>query len=417
MKNLLIIYPHWPPSNLAGVHRARLIANNLKEFGWHPVILTVHEKYYEEKPDLDLVKLVQSEVEVVKTKAFPLIKPRIIGDIGLRGFPFLYRSALKIIRSQKIDFIWIPIPSFYVSLIGRMLYSKTKIPYGIDYIDPWVRPLALHEKKISRAGISRLVARILEPVAVKKASLISGVSELYYKPALDRNFKNRNVVDIAMPYGFDARDHSVKLDNTILPWSNDDGLKHFVYAGAFLPKSHMFIRALFSALKNIINESDKKLKFRMYFIGTGNYGGKSIEDYAKEYEISEYIVENRERKAFLEILYFLSQSDGVLVIGSTEAHYTASKVFQSILSGRPVFSILHSESSAVNILDEANAGNYTIRYAEGMEVNDISNAAQIKLPEFLNGNSEWKIDYKEMEKYSSAQSAFKLISGIESVIN
>ena len=27
MKRILIIYPHWPPSNLVGVHRVRLIAN------------------------------------------------------------------------------------------------------------------------------------------------------------------------------------------------------------------------------------------------------------------------------------------------------------------------------------------------------------------------------------------------------
>ena len=48
MKNMLIIYPHWPPSNLAGVHRARLISNFLPDFGWHPIVLTVKEIYYEE---------------------------------------------------------------------------------------------------------------------------------------------------------------------------------------------------------------------------------------------------------------------------------------------------------------------------------------------------------------------------------
>jgi hypothetical protein len=58
MKNILIIYPHWPPSNLAGVHRARLIANFLPEFDWHPIILTVDPDYYEEKPDWDMLKTV-----------------------------------------------------------------------------------------------------------------------------------------------------------------------------------------------------------------------------------------------------------------------------------------------------------------------------------------------------------------------
>jgi hypothetical protein len=69
MKNILIIYPHWPPSNLAGVHRARLIANFLPEFDWHPIILTVDPDYYEEKPDWDMLKTVNQEIEVIHVKA------------------------------------------------------------------------------------------------------------------------------------------------------------------------------------------------------------------------------------------------------------------------------------------------------------------------------------------------------------
>jgi hypothetical protein len=47
-KKILIIAPHYPPSNLAAVHRSRLFAQHLPAFGWEPVILTVHEDYYEE---------------------------------------------------------------------------------------------------------------------------------------------------------------------------------------------------------------------------------------------------------------------------------------------------------------------------------------------------------------------------------
>ena len=58
MKKLLIVYPHWPPSNLAGVHRSRLIANFSREFGWDVTVLTVNESHYEETLDPDLCKLV-----------------------------------------------------------------------------------------------------------------------------------------------------------------------------------------------------------------------------------------------------------------------------------------------------------------------------------------------------------------------
>ena len=139
MKNVLIIYPHWHPANLAGVHRPRLIGNFLPDFGWHPIVLTVKAEFFEETPDVDFKKTFRDHFEVHRVKAKPVGKIRLFGDIGIRAFGQLYKEAKSIIEAKDIHFIWIPVPSYYPSLIGRMLYSKYKIPYGIDYIDPWVR--------------------------------------------------------------------------------------------------------------------------------------------------------------------------------------------------------------------------------------------------------------------------------------
>ena len=86
MQNILIIYPHWPPSNLAGVHRSRLISNFLPDFGWHPIVLTVEQKYYEEANDWAMLKTVSEKTEIHYVKAYKITKPRLIGDIGLRAF-------------------------------------------------------------------------------------------------------------------------------------------------------------------------------------------------------------------------------------------------------------------------------------------------------------------------------------------
>ena len=93
MKKILILYPHFPPSNLAGVHRPRLFAQHLPAFNWEPVILTVHEDYYEENLDWNLVKLLPEHLRIEKVKAFKNTKPRLIGDIGLRAFFQLYKRA------------------------------------------------------------------------------------------------------------------------------------------------------------------------------------------------------------------------------------------------------------------------------------------------------------------------------------
>lgn len=414
MRTILIIYPHWPPSNLAGVHRARLIANFLPEFEWHPLVLTVHPDFYEEKPDWELLKTVSEKIEVQHVKAIKVGKPRIIGDIGLRAFSSLKKAALEIIQSRKIDFIWIPIPSFYVAVLGRVLYNKTKIPYGIDYIDPWVRDIS--NRKNLRAVLSNLIARILEPYAVKKAALISGVSTPYYQPMLKRNFRKKIPEHIGMPYGFDPNDHLIKIENLKYPWSDYPDYIPFIYAGAFLPKSDLFIDLLFKAIAQLKEEGKWNERVHLFFIGTGNYGHKSITAFASEHKVNEQVIEIRDRFPFLHVLNFLSAARGVLLIGSTEKHYTASKTYQSLLSERPVFSILHAESTATDVFKECNAANYLCEYIENEKDEQLLGKIKQKFSDFISENETYYPDLTALEKYSAKESARVLVEGICKVI-
>ena len=96
------------------MHRARLFAQHLPSYGWTPVILTVHEKFYEESLDHNLVKLLPNDLRIEKVKAFKRLG--LIGDIGIRAFFQLYRKAKELIKKEKFDFLYIPIPSFYGAL-------------------------------------------------------------------------------------------------------------------------------------------------------------------------------------------------------------------------------------------------------------------------------------------------------------
>jgi hypothetical protein len=417
LKTILIIYPHWPPSNLAGVHRPRLIGNFLVQLGWKVIVITVHERYYEEQLDGDLLRTVSPEIRVIKVKASDVLriwKLRLIGDIGLRSFWGLYRTSKNLIEREKIDFIWIPIPSWYTSLIGRLLFERAKVPYGIDYIDPWVSKLAPYDKIFSRAWFSNNFAKILEPIAIKKASLISGVADSYFADVLKRNFPKKKPFTVAMPYGFDPHDHTLKLPNLEYPWNNNERV--FIYAGAFLPQSILFVSSLFSALKYLRQDNliDKEIKF--YFIGTGKYRGKTIMEYAAEFKVDDLVVEIPERRPYLHILNYLSSANGVLIIGSTERHYTASKTFQCLLSGRPIFALLHEESSAADILKQCEADEYLVTYSQQMTKDELEQKTYQTLLSFLNPNNNWTPNLKALEPYSAKYSALKLARAIEKAL-
>ena len=219
MKRILIIYPHFPPSNLAGVHRPRLFANHLKSFGWEPVILTVHEKYYEESLDWNLHKLLPDDLRVEKVDAFKITKPRMIGDIGLRAFFQLRKRALQLLKTENFDFVYISIPSFYVALIGPYLKKKTGVKYGIDYIDPWVHQFPGSDQLFSRHWFSSKLAKWLESRSVKNVDLITGVADGYYQGVIERNPKLKDTCIFgAMPYGGEKSDHDKLKELNLKPY-------------------------------------------------------------------------------------------------------------------------------------------------------------------------------------------------------
>lgn len=361
MRKVLIIYPHFPPSNLAGVHRPRLFAQHLSLFGWEPVILTVDEKYYEEAPDYNLEKLLPATLRIEKVKAFPVTKPRLIGDIGLRGFMQLYKKAKQLIKNEKIDFVYIPIPSFYVALIGRLLHMSTGVKYGIDYIDPWVHHFPGSDKIFSRHWISSGIAKLLEPIAVRKASLITGVAAGYYQGVTDRNqYLLKQAVLGSMPYGGESNDHERLHELNVQPYlfSKDSNKIRLVYAGAMLPKAYAPLEAIFRAIKNEPRDFEN---VEIIFIGSGKQPNDplsyNIKPLALQYGLWEKVIfEYPQRIPYLDVLAHLHAAEGVFVLGSTEPHYTPSKVYQGVLSEKPILAILHAKSSAREVIERSGAG-------------------------------------------------------------
>lgn len=360
MKKILIISPHYPPSNLAAVHRSRLFAQHLPSFGWEPIILTVHEDHYEEEPDWNLHKLLPTGQRIEKVSAFNVTKPRLIGDIGLRAFFQLRKRALELVRQEQIAFVYIPIPSFYVSLIGPYLHRKTGVKYGIDYIDPWVHVFPGSDKLFSRHWFSTKLAKWLEPKAVKEASLITGVAEGYYKGVQERNPQLMNsCVFGAMPYGGEAADHQGLQSLSIQPYLfRRNGKLQFVYAGAMLPKAYEPLRAIFKAIRDHI---DAFAETEFHFIGTGKSPndpeGYNVRSHAEEFGLWQTVVfEYPKRIPYLDVLVHLSAADAVFILGSTEPHYTPSKTYQAVLSEKPILAVLHSASTAVAVLQESRAG-------------------------------------------------------------
>ncbi len=416
MKKILILYPHFPPSNLAGVHRPRLFAQHLPSFGWEPIILTVDKQFYEEPLDYDSVKLLPPSLRIEKVKAFRVTSPRMIGDIGLRAFYQLYKKAKHIIQSEKIDFLYIPIPSFYCALLGRWLHHSTGIQYGIDYIDPWVHIFPGSDRLFSRHWFSTNVAQFLEPIAVKRASLITGVAAGYYEPMLDRNPHLKLQAQCgSMPYGGEQADHDLLLQLNIQPYLFCKNLNkiQLVYAGAMLPKAYVPLEAIFKSIQ-LNPEIFKQVEF--HFVGTGKSthdpNGFNIKPLADKYGLWQSVVfEYPQRIPYLDVLIHLQQADGVFILGSTEPHYTPSKAYQAVLSGKPILAVLHKDSSVLNVLVESKSG-MVFGFDGNNEVNRLKDSFSIFFSEYLEWIKVYSpscINKESFELYSAKMVTKKLV--------
>lgn len=375
-RHVVIVAPHFPPSNLTAGHRTRLFAQHLPSFGFRTTVLTVDPAYYEEPLDEELTRLVRPEVRLVRTRALPVRPMRIVGDLGLRSFWFHYRALCRLVRRESVDLVYLPLPPNYPALLGPLLKRRFGVPYVIDYIDPWVYPITEAERKSWKARLTHWLARRLEPLAVRNADGITGVAESYYAGVVERHPQLRSVPQAGIPYGAGVEDHlyieGTQRRSEILDRLAPGPRLPFVYAGAILPRALETLRTLFDGCRRLrATRPDVVGRLQFLFVGTGVKAGGAVPSLvaplAAEAGVGDLVSEIGERQPYLEVLATLARSHAVMVLGSTEPHYTASKIFQALHSRRPVLAMLHLESSAVPI----------VRGMPGVELIAFSGAEQL----------------------------------------
>jgi hypothetical protein len=362
-RHCLIVSPYFPPSTLAGVHRARHLATHLPEYGWRTTVISVDPRYHIEKLDPELAHLVPPTVEIVRAGAIPVWLTRpfgVAGDIGLRGYFHLRAAVAKEMTRKRVDAVLITGSPYHPMLMAGWIRQGWKVPVVLDFQDPWVSHVGADAQPWSKLGITHRLAVALEPHAVRNAAFITSVSKRQNEematryPWLDRT----NMADI--PIGGDPEDFdALRVD------AKYDQIKNqritFSYVGTALPRSGPLLRILFRGLAYLRAHHPGlagRLHFR--FVGTSNQPNGSANyrvcALAKIEGVEDLVTEEPARVPFLDALRILATTDAVLMIGSDEQHYTASKIYPGLMCGRPFLSIFHRSSSSHEILTRAGGG-------------------------------------------------------------
>ncbi len=419
-RRIALVSGHFAPSNLVGAHRARLWSRYLPEFGWEPIVVTGDPAKYEERPDPDLERLVAPGLRVIHAPTLSTRPIRLVGDIGVRSFWGCYGVLACLAAAREIDFVLVTIPSNFLGPVGRLIHRRYGVPFGIDYQDPWVNRWSGVDKPFTRAWGSYQLAKLLEPWAVRDAALITGMAPGYVSGMLERNpaVAERAVVAY-MPMGSAPEDFELVrvLHRRPFLFEPGDGLFHMIYAGALLPAGVVVLDAFLAGLRALRNTApDTASRVRVHFVGTGSSPddsqGHRVLPRAREFGVQDMVSEHPHRIGYVDTLNHLGRSDTVLVLGSTERHYTPSKVFQAILSKRPVFALLHVESTAVDMIRAARAGRVLSLTEQTMPAPDAI-AAELKA---LMGDPAFdaqSVDAAAFEPYSAKESARALAKALD----
>ena len=261
---------------------------------------------------------------------------------------------------MRADAVLITGSPYYPMLMAGWIRRRWNVPVVLDFQDPWVSHVGANEPRWSKAGISHRLAVALEPHAVRNADFITSVSKRQNEemaaryPWLDRT----RMADI--PIGGDPADFDALRDGTAHDRSGTHRVT-FSYVGTAMPRSQPLLRALFRGLAYMRAYNPcvaERLQFR--FVGTSNQPNDSltfrVRPLAESGGVADLVTEEPARIPFLDALRILAKTDVVLMIGSDEPHYTASKIYPGLMSGRPFLSIFHRMSSSHEILARAGGG-------------------------------------------------------------
>jgi hypothetical protein len=97
-----------------------------------------------------------------------------------------------------------------------------------------------------------------------------------------------------------------------------------------------------------------RTKLRFHFLGTSMLSDGDppplILPLAEQVGVRDCVEEHPLRIGYLDALTVLTQAGALLLLGGTERHYTASRVYPALVSGTPLLAVYRQESTVCEVL-------------------------------------------------------------------
>jgi hypothetical protein len=369
-RRVLVVSPHFPPVNAPDHQRIRIALPYLKAIGWDVTVLTVNPQEVPHAQDAWLQKSLPADLQIVTTEALPvgLTRKFGLGNLGLRCWWAFAQAGNHLLQAKAFDLVFFSTTIFPVMTLGAYWHRRFDVPYVIDFQDPWrVDPQQQRSRAQQRPGgrwkyaMDKLLARWLEPIALSQVSHVLSVSPTYPDILQQRYPWLHPEQFTVLPFGAPEQDFARLPQLGVRQFIFDpaDGKRHWVYVGRGGSDMKTALNLLFSGIQS------HRLHFpqawdalQIHFVGT-SYAGTDetpIVELAKRYQLADLVTEHPHRVPYFEAQQILIDSDAIVLIGSDDPSYSASKIYPTILAHKPVLAIFHHQSLVVDILQQCQVG-------------------------------------------------------------
>lgn len=337
---------HFPPIlESSGFHRTLHFARYLPEFGWRPIVLTVHPRAYPKRSDALLAHVPQG-LRVIRAQAWDAGRhfawrgryPSVLAlpDRWSTWWVAGVWAGLRAIREARPSVIWSTFSVATAHLIGATLHGLTGIPWVADFRDPMERP------DLAARYLLRQVWRAIERLAVRRAARICVTT-----PSILEMMRNR--------YPFASKERWAVLEN-----GYDETLFNEIPSAGPRPAERS-LRLLHSgvlyypgrnpipflhALRSFLDDSGSKVE--VVFRAPGNE--INLLATLRDLGLAE-VVRVLSPVGYAEAAQEMTEADGLLLIQGPEYNrQIPAKAYEYLRAGRPIVALVDPAGETMRLL-------------------------------------------------------------------
>ena len=401
------------------MQRIRQSLPYFRQFDWDPVVIAVDEAYCGaySKDDL-LLKTIPCDIKIHKVKALPLKFTRHIGlgSLSLRSYFQIKKKGDELLKKEKFDLVYFSTTAFHVLPLGKRWKKKFAVPFIIDLQDPWRNDFYQNDafaRNNLKFFLYHNLDRYLEAKTLPYTDGIISVSPGYVKMYQQRYpglIQNKFCV---IPFGFATSDFVIARQcissSANVPLFSRK--KNMVYIGRGGNDMQYAVEIIFDAIKKG-RELENPIfnNIQLWFVGTdyaaSGTGTKTIEPIAVKKGIKNIVVEIPDRIPYFETLHLLLKADVLMVPGSTDETYTASKIYPYLFSNKPMLAVFHEKSSVCKIISETSKAKvvaFNQQLTESERNQKVMECFLYLKEVFTNKITTSEVNMEGLEKYSALE--------------